>query len=75
VHALLCRDRSPPVFDPGQAPPVGDWIAEHGGFAAVLDLLAQRAKGTPFASLYGRERERPALPSSSSTALDDDDTD
>lgn len=54
---------------------VGDWIAEHGGFAAVLDLLAQRAKGTPFASLYGRERERVVAAASSPTVKDDDDTD
>jgi hypothetical protein len=52
---------------------VADWIAEHGGFAAVLDLLAKRAKGTPFSSLYGRERAR--LAAAAPPATDDDETD
>jgi hypothetical protein len=34
---------------------VGGWIAEHGGFGAVLELLAKRAKGKLFWSLYGRD--------------------
>jgi hypothetical protein len=41
---------------------VGAWIAEHGGFAAVLNLLTKRAWGTPFYSLYGRKHELLAAP-------------
>jgi hypothetical protein len=43
---------------------VGAWIAEHGGFAAVLDLLAARSKGRSFDALYGalRESSAPAVP-------------
>jgi hypothetical protein len=36
---------------------VAAWIAEHGGFAAVLDLLAKRSRGKPFNALYGRLHE------------------
>lgn len=36
---------------------VGAWIAEHGGFPAILQLLARRSSGTPFYSLYGRQHE------------------
>jgi hypothetical protein len=39
---------------------VAGWIAEHGGFASVLDLLAKRARGRSFFSLYGRDHELPA---------------
>ena len=35
----------------------GAWITEHGGFSAVLDLLAGRSKGRSFYSLYGRQQE------------------
>jgi hypothetical protein len=35
---------------------VGAWIAEHGGFGAVLELLKKRAAGRSFASLYGPQR-------------------
>jgi hypothetical protein len=48
---------------------VADWMTKHGGFAAVLDLLAKRAQGTPFSSLYGREHEGSAAPE---PAQDDD---
>jgi hypothetical protein len=41
---------------------VGAWIVEHGGFAAVLDLLAKRSKGRSFSSLYGRLHELPPAP-------------
>jgi hypothetical protein len=57
---------------------VGAWIAEHGGFAAVLELLVKRSKGRSFASLYGRQPELlpdPAAPSpkpaASSASADD----
>jgi hypothetical protein len=36
---------------------VNAWVAEHGGFAAVLELLAKRSKGKSFASLYGSQPE------------------
>jgi hypothetical protein len=47
---------------------VAAWIDEHGGFAAVLDLLARRALGRPFFVLYGRQRELLAAPAASPAA-------
>jgi hypothetical protein len=48
---------------------VGAWIAEHGGFSAVLQLLQKRSRGrSSFASLYGRQPEllpEPSLPAPS----------
>jgi hypothetical protein len=42
---------------------VGAWIAAHGGFGAVLELLARRARGQSFASLYGELHAAPVAPS------------
>jgi hypothetical protein len=36
---------------------VGAWMSEHGGFAAVLQLLTKRAWGVSFDSLYGRKHQ------------------
>lgn len=51
---------------------VGAWIAEHGGFAAVLNLLARRERGASFYSLYGRKHELLAAPAAPSPARSTD---
>lgn len=45
---------------------VAEWIASHGGFEAVLKLLARRAGGQSFYALYGRQHESlaPSAPAS-----------
>lgn len=53
---------------------VGAWMTEHGGFAAVLQLLTKRAWGVSFDSLYGRKEQLiippDTKPATRSTSLD-----